>query len=576
MRSVRSFLGTVAIFALAVPALPAQVGLGAQGAAAALSRGLDFETSGKLREAILAYREAMADPEQVVPAVLGLERAFFQLGRSDSLLPLLDTLLARQPSQPTIRTVQLRTLVTARRDVDARRAFDQWIAVAPRDATPYREYARLLLDEQRTLAADTVLQEATKRLGSSRELAAELAQLRAALGLWRASSRDWREAMILSPYLDQAAIFSLSATPAASRDSVLGELLSPPAEVMPRKVAAGLQLRWRMAREGWTSLADLPKGDSTMQAWLEFAGDAEANEEWLTARDAFAAALGRGAPRAYALRAAQAALTGGEPSSTIALLEQGGAALGDSLLGSVVLLKARALALLARPQDAERVVTESGTRLDAEAKSQALRAIAWGWVRVGDLTKARTALTQAGGDEEERASAWIALYEGKLKQARGGLRRTAETTRDAVLAMSFLSRTRADSSRLAGEAFLALARGDSAGAARQFERVASELLDVSPLALSVAARLFLAARDTSKSIALWESLISRHENAPEAAESELAWSRVLRRRSQDSSAVAHLEHLILTWPQSALVPQARRELEIARSRVAPGKGLQWS
>ena len=123
----------------------------------------------------------MTDPEQLVPSVLGLERAFSQLGRPDSLLPLLDTLLARQPNQPTLRTVQLRTLVTARRDEDARRAFDQWVAVTPRDATPYREYARLLLDEQRTLAADSILQEATKWLGSTRELAAELAQLAPAL-----------------------------------------------------------------------------------------------------------------------------------------------------------------------------------------------------------------------------------------------------------------------------------------------------------------------------------------------------------------------------------------------------------
>ena len=138
--------------------------------------------------------------------------------------------------------------------------------------------------------------------------------------------------------------------------------------------------------------------------------------------------------------------------------------------------------------------------------------------------------------------------------------------------MSFLARTRADSSRLSGEAFLALARGDSAGAARKFEGVAVELQDVSPLALSVAARLFLAAKDTTKSVAIWQSLVAKYEEAPEAAEAELAWSRVLRRRSEDALAVEHLEHLILTWPQSALVPQARRELDIARGRLVPVKG----
>ena len=32
-------------------------------------------------------------------------------------------------------------------------------------------------------------------------------------------------------------------------------------------------------------------------------------------------------------------------------------------------------------------------------------------------------------------------------------------------------------------------------------------------------------------------------------------------------AIARLEHLILTYPRSALVPQARRELEVARGGI---------
>ena len=47
---------------------------------------------------------------------------------------------------------------------------------------------------------------------------------------------------------------------------------------------------------------------------------------------------------------------------------------------------------------------------------------------------------------------------------------------------------------------------------------------------------------------------------------------LLRRRGDATAAVAHLEHLILTYPQSALVPQARRELELARGTVPPARG----
>jgi TolA-binding protein len=123
---------------------------------------------------------------------------------------------------------------------------------------------------------------------------------------------------------------------------------------------------------------------------------------------------------------------------------------------------------------------------------------------------------------------------------------------------------------LAGQAFLSLSRGDSAGAARQFEQLAVEIADASPLALNVAARLFAAARDTAKSEAIWRTIIDRYADAPEAAESELAWARVLRSRGENEPAMTHLEHLILTWPQSALVPQARRELDLARARMTHG------
>jgi hypothetical protein len=37
-----------------------------------------------------------------------------------------------------------------------------------------------------------------------------------------------------------------------------------------------------------------------------------------------------------------------------------------------------------------------------------------------------------------------------------------------------------------------------------------------------------------------------------------------------AGAIARLEHLILSAPQSALLPQARRELELARGSVPPG------
>jgi TolA-binding protein len=56
-------------------------------------------------------------------------------------------------------------------------------------------------------------------------------------------------------------------------------------------------------------------------------------------------------------------------------------------------------------------------------------------------------------------------------------------------------------------------------------------------------------------------ITAEHADAPEAAEAELAWARALVRRGDRAAARARFEHLIVTYPESALVPIARRELE---------------
>ena len=70
-------------------------------------------------------------------------------------------------------------------------------------------------------------------------------------------------------------------------------------------------------------------------------------------------------------------------------------------------------------------------------------------------------------------------------------------------------------------------------------------------------------------VALWGVILSRYADSPEAPGAELAWARQLRRAGDAAGAMKHLEHMILTYTDSALIPQARRELELAR-RAIPG------
>ena len=48
---------------------------------------------------------------------------------------------------------------------------------------------------------------------------------------------------------------------------------------------------------------------------------------------------------------------------------------------------------------------------------------------------------------------------------------------------------------------------------------------------------------------------------------ELALAELLFRSGKREQAIAALEHLLVTWPTSAVVPQARRLLDMARGAV---------
>jgi tetratricopeptide (TPR) repeat protein len=335
-----------------------------------------------------------------------------------------------------------------------------------------------------------------------------------------------------------------------------------PVTLAARRVLSGLELKWHAPRAAWDVLAELSPTDSVVAAWVEFAREAEGSEAWLTARDAFAqAAMARPAERSHGLRAATMALNGGDPASALAFLHAITAAGDSGIASTVTLLRVRALGALGRAREAQRELEARMDRLDEEARRAGMRTLAWAWIRAGNLEQARRAL-EAGGpntEEGERVAAWLALYTGDFTTARRGLRRTDEPNNDVVTAMAFLSRTRLAESPAAGAAFLTLARG---------------VKDAAPFLIGVSARLHAtrAVRDTTRAIDLWRTLVEQHPDTPEAAEAELAWARVLRQRSDVAGAVAHLEHLILTWPNSALVPQARRELDEVRGMVPRGTG----
>jgi hypothetical protein len=118
---------------------------------------------------------------------------------------------------------------------------------------------------------------------------------------------------------------------------------------------------------------------------------------------------------------------------------------------------------------------------------------------------------------------------------------------------------------------LMLARNDSTGAATAFVEAADRQTsgEVTSLLLATAAQLRSALKDDQQAMTLWRRIVETQGPTPEAPSAELEWARALRRHGDNAGAVTRLEHLNLTYPQSALVPQARRELDLARAGI-PG------
>ena len=569
-RVVRFLVTAVLVFASRVP----HAGLLAAQAPAAdtmtFYKALDLEAAGKYRDAVPLFRSALRT-SAVVNALLGLERVYAELGWADSLVAPVDSLIAANPKEETYRTVQLRTLQSLGREAQLQRAIDAWVRDIPNSVTPYREYARLLLQKNRAAAADSVLARAKQVLGSTKDLQLEIAQARAAQGQWLESARAWRQALLTADYLVQAAAYALAPAPSSARQQLREIFLAPPVEVGSRRALAELETSWGSAGDGWNALKDLPPDSASAEAWSEFAKRVEAEDRWTIAREALESAVRWRRTPELAIRAATAAMNAGDPAAALRLAPLADAK-GDSTLiaRSYLPLHARALSALGRPSEAERLIASYDRLLTPAAHKSLVRTIAWGWVRTGDMSRARAALAATGAEgDSSDAAGWLALYEGNLKAARGLLRGGTESSPELALALGLIARLKADTAPAIGKAFLALAKGDSAGAAAQFVQSGENTPGVRSILLLTAAQLQASMKHDAEAIALWQRILEQERDSPEAPQAELEWARMLRRKNDLAGATSHLEHLILAYPLSALVPQARRELELAKSSIPP-------
>lgn len=556
-----------------------------------LGRALTAEEKGDAPVAAAAYRAVLQramtpgvtpDGDRIALALLGLERVWAEMGARDSILPVVQRVLVLRPADPVGRAIQLRTLVGMGRDDEARAAFAAWRRSAGNDGAPFREYARLLMSAGRAQAADSLLSEAGRLLGAGGQLSGEVAQLHVTLGRWNAAAVAFRDAINDQPYLETAALFALARVPAAARDSVRTVLSAAPVSLVPRRLLSSLELSWGEPRRAWAALSTVKADDSTASAWRAFGERAEIAGAWVVARDAWSAVLERRGDLESQQRAAQAALNADDAAGALALARQPGkganAGSTPDRVRSLVPVEIMALGELGRASEAQSRLDEASKGLDEGTRAMLSRPLVGAWLRAGDLERARTAVAGSDLAEDDETAGWLALYEGDLATARKRLVRAETRRSELVDALGLLARTRVDKSPALGRAFLTLARRDSAGAATQFVAIADSVSggsalamgDAAPALLSLAARLLA---PKPQAMALWERVIKQFPKSPEAPESLLASARALRDAGDRAGATARLETLLVEYPDSALLPQARRDLERLKGQVPPSPAL---
>lgn len=545
-----------------------------------LGRALQAEDEGRRADAIVAYKEVLqrallpdsTDGDRIALAMMGLERLYSETGAVDSILPVVNRVLQLRPTDPIARSIQLRQLATTDRNSQAYEAFLEWRRAAPNSAAPFREYAQLLLSANRTGAADSVLRDAVRYIGGS-AVAGEVAQLNVSLQRWQAAAVAYREALDAQPWLETSAMFSLARAPLVARDSIRDVLRAQPISLYPRRLLSSLELSWGEPRRAWFALSAVRADDSTAAAWRAFAERAELAESWVVARDVWTAVFDTLGDVNAQRRAATAAVAAGDAAGALEIIKRpASGTTKDEQARLLLAVHIEALGQLGKAEEAEKLLAHSRNIIDDAAKASLARPMVSAWLRAGNVDRAKQAAASADLSDDDEIVGWLALYEGDLVTARRRLVRAESKNMALNDALGLLARTRLATSKSLGAAFMELAQNDSMAAALSFAKLSDSIVDASPALLSIAARIAVSLdgkQPQKLAEGWWERITSDYPKSPEAAEALLSWARVLRSNGMTAEAMQRIERLLIDYPDSALLPQARRELDSLRGQVPP-------
>jgi tetratricopeptide (TPR) repeat protein len=550
---------------------------------ATMPRAFELERRGNYEAAAEAYRGILSQRPGDVSALLGLERVLLPLNRSAEIVPDVRTALAASPSSPALYGVALRAWGAADQPDSMRAVAERWARIAPRDEAPYREWGAAALAARHRDAAVEAYRLGRERLARGDVLAAEMAQLAVSDGDYAAAAREWLPAVRRLPGYRVTAVATLGHAPVSRRPEIL-RILSAEADFTARRLESELRVKWGDPIGGLAALESglsqaRGQGVEALRGLVEQLRMQRTRDALLAqgrALEAIASRLPEGHAAKTRLEAAQAYSAAGDRDAARRMLS--GLADDHSAPGAVSSGAATALVTVligeGKLSEASRRLTQLRPQLSGEEHAELSRALVGAYVRLGELDRADSVLGRDSTIEGFALAGRIRLYRGDLdgavesfKQAGPYAGDRADATRRTVL-LALLQPIEADTLRPLGAALLRLEQGDTARAVAELETVAGDLpagKGGAELRL-LAGRLAAAKGDAGLAERLYREAASKQAPATAPA-AELALAELMLAARRHAEAVTQLEHLILTYPESALVPQARRSLDVARGAV---------
>lgn len=550
---------------------------------ATLPRAFELERRGNYEAAAQEYRGVLSGRPGDVSALLGLERVLLPLNRSVEIVTDVRAALAANPSSAALYGAALRAWGAADQPDSMRAMAERWARIAPKDEAPYREWGAAALAARQRDGALLAYRLGRERLGRDDVLAAEMAQLAVSDGDFGAAAREWLPAVRRLPGYRVTAVATLGHAPVSKRPEIL-RILSAEPDFAARRLESELRVKWGDPIGGLAALeSGLPeaRGQSieALRGLVEQLRMQRTRDALLAqgrALEAIASRLPESQAARTRLEAAQAYSAAGEREAARRMLS--GLADDRSAPGAVSTGAATALLTVligeGKLSEASRRLTGLRPQLSGEEHAELSRTLVAAYIRQGELDRADSVLGRDSTIEGFALAGRIRLYRGDLdgavesfKQAGPYAGDRADATHRTVL-LAMLQPIEADTLPPLGAALLRLEQGDTAGAVAELETVAGDL----PAAKGgaelrlLAGRLAAAKGDPALAERLYRVAASR-EAPVTAPAAELALAEMLLAARRTPEAVTLLEHLILTYPESALVPQARRALDMARGAV---------